>query len=210
MKPEIAAPFSVTGNRNGKIQWLKAKFSISVFFLSALLACSTAQAQVNVSINIGSQALWGPVGYDYVEYYYMPEVDVFYYVPTHQFIYWNGSRQVFVSSLPPSYHVNLYSTYKVVVNEPKPYLNRTMYVEKYVQYKHGGPKQVMIRDSDDQRYYVIKGHPKYAKGNAKGDNSNKSFDKGSKQSKPQKAESGNKNKPEKPSKQNEGHKGKGH
>ncbi|CAN5453808.1 hypothetical protein BH10BAC1_BH10BAC1_09340 [soil metagenome] len=140
------------------------KFSISIFiFLVAGLFTNQAKAQVNVNINISSQALWGPVGYDYVEYYYLPEPDVFYYVATGQFIYWSGGQQFFVYSLPSSYTVNLYSTYKVVVNTSKPYKNHGYYVSHYAKYKHGGYKQGNIRDSDDEKYYKVKGHPKYGK-----------------------------------------------
>lgn len=35
-----------------------------------------AQIRINANINIGNQPLWGPVGYDYVDYYYMPDIDV--------------------------------------------------------------------------------------------------------------------------------------
>lgn len=146
---------------------LRKKISAILFLFASLFAFNAAQAQVSVNINIGSQALWGPVGYNYVEYYYIPEADVFYYVPTRQFIYWSGNRHIFVSTLPSSFHVNLFSTYKVVVNKPKPYLNHGYYVSNYAKYKHGGPKQMIIRDSDDSKYYVVKGHLKYKGGQMK-------------------------------------------
>jgi hypothetical protein len=38
-------------------------------------------AQLNVNVNIGSQPLWGPVGYEHVDYYYLPDIDSYYYVP---------------------------------------------------------------------------------------------------------------------------------
>ncbi len=143
------------------------------FCLAGSFADSPVQAQVSVNVNIGSQAVWGPVGYDYVEYYYLPEADVFYYVPTGQFIYWNGNQHYFVNSLPSHYSINLYNTYKVVVNEPKPYLQHNVYVTKYKKYKKGGPKQIVIRDSNDERYYKVKGHPHHgkSKGNGNGNQS---------------------------------------
>jgi hypothetical protein len=143
-------------------------FLYLLIFCTSIFASNPAKAQVNVSLNISSQALWGPVGYDHVEYYYLPEVDAFYYVPTGEFIYWNGNTQVNVYSLPVSFRVNLYNTYKVVVNSPRPYLQHKMYQSKYGKYKHGGPKQKNIRDSDDARYYSVKGHPKHGGGNNKG------------------------------------------
>jgi len=143
------------------------KIWIALFVIVVNFNTNKVQAQVNVNVNIGSQAVWGPVGYDYVEYYYLPEADVFYYVPTHQFIYWNNGQQIFVNTLPASDNINLYSTYKVVVNKHKPYLNHGYYVSNYAKYKHKGSSQIIIRDSDDKRYFVVNGHPKHPHGNNK-------------------------------------------
>jgi hypothetical protein len=132
------------------------------------LSVSPSNAQVNVSINIGAQPLWGPVGYDVVEYYYLPDLQMYYYVPSHQFIYLNGSNWVFVNSLPARYHgYNLYSGYKVVINEPRPYLHFDAHKVKYAKYKGAKGKQVIIRDSRDPKYFVVKGHPGNAKGQYK-------------------------------------------
>ena len=143
-----------------------------VFFLIAAIALTTAsitssKAQVNVSINIGSQPLWGPVGYDAVEYYYLPDVQAYYYVPRHQFIYLSGGNWVFASNLPAAYRsYDLYSGYKVVINEPKPYLHFATHKVKYAKYKGWKGKQGVIRDSRDPKYYVVKGHPGNGGGNA--------------------------------------------
>ncbi len=113
-----------------------------------------AQIKLSLGLNIGTQPAWGPEGYDHAEYYYMPDIDAYYNVPQRQFIYMEGNRWITAGSLPPRYHnYNLYSGYKVVVNEPKPYLHADVYRNKYARYKGGrGPKQVVIRDSHDQRY----------------------------------------------------------
>ena len=138
------------------------------FILIQFFSLNAAKAQVNVNVNIGSQALWGPTGYDYVDYYYLPEADVYYYVPTAQFIYLNGDQWIFESSLPMSYHVDLFSTYVVVVNSPKPYLQHNIYFTKYGKFKHRGRNYIPIRDSDDERYFIVKGHPKHGEGNGNG------------------------------------------
>lgn len=134
---------------------MKKIFTLAVL-LSALAATAPAKAQVklNVNINIGSQPVWGPVGYDYVEYYYLPDIDVYYYVPERRFIYLEGNRWVFAASLPGRYRgFDIYTGYKVVINEPRPYLRADVYRVKYAPYKGGrGPKQVIIRDSHDNRY----------------------------------------------------------
>ncbi len=134
----------------------------SVFVLALFLACiglNPASAQVNVQVNIGAQPLWGPVGYDYVEYYYLPEYEVYYYVPSQRFVYLDGSNWVFVSALPSRFgRVNLYNSYKVVVNQPKAYRYFSDHKKKYKGYK-AKRGQVVIRDSNEPKYYVVKGHP---------------------------------------------------
>lgn len=129
----------------------------SIGVLAGIFLFQTGEAQVTV--NIVSQPLWGPVNYDYAEYYYLPEADVYYYVPTGEFIYYRGSEWVLVPYLPPTYTIDLFSTYKVVVNEPRPYLHHHVYSKKYAKYKTYHNKQIVIRDSRDEKYYKVKGHP---------------------------------------------------
>ena len=103
-------------------------------------ACMTMQqetnAQVSLTINTGSQPAWGPVGYDHVEYYYLPDADAYYYVPQQQYIYQESNQWVFARSLPPRLQwYNPYRGYKVVLNEPRPYLRHDVYKIKYKKYK---------------------------------------------------------------------------
>jgi hypothetical protein len=152
------------------------KRSIGIWLAASLLLLSTlgSKAQVNVNVNIGAQPLWGPTGYDVVEYYYLPDLQMYYYVPSHQFVYLNGSNWVHARSLPARYRgYDLYSGYKVVINEPKPYLHFTDHKVKYAGYKGAKGKQVVIRDSKEPKYYVVKGHPGNAKGHYKTKGGNK-------------------------------------
>ena len=144
----------------------------------ALAFANTSKAQINVSININSQPDWGPRGYDYVEYYYLPDIEAYYYVPRRQFVYLSNGRWVFVTSLPSRYRsYNLYSGYKVVINQSKPYLNFKTHKVTYAKYKGNNGRQVIIRNSNNPKYYVVKGHPKYNgggnNGNGKGNSSAK-------------------------------------
>src|ERR1700738_1791636 len=87
-----------------------------------LFNSATAQIRFRVNVNVGSQPPWRPAGYDYAEYYYLPDIETYYYVPTRQFIYLSGNNWVFSSSLPRRYsNYDLYSGYKVVVNRPNAY-----------------------------------------------------------------------------------------
>jgi len=149
----------------------KNQITMKKFFLILLVATGSiiskpATAQVSVNFNIGSQPTWGPVGYDYVDYYYLPDIETYYYVPKHQFVYLSNGRWIYSTSLPSRYRsYNLYSGYKVVINEPKPYLHYTTHKVTYAKYKGNNGKQVIIRNSNDPKYYVVKGHPKYNGGN---------------------------------------------
>ena len=123
---------------------MKKQLVVFGLILSSLMF--TAHAQVRVNINIGSQPEWGPVGYNHVDYYYMPDMDVYYYVPQRQFIYLQGNNWVFGASLPARYRdYDLYGCYKVVVNEPRPYLRNDYYRTRYGGYR-GRRGQVIIRD----------------------------------------------------------------
>jgi hypothetical protein len=139
-----------------------------LMIVSALIFISltSVKAQIGISVNLNLQPQWGPVNNDYVEYYYLPEYDIYYNAPQAQFVYMNGGNWVFTTNLPYRYrNVNLYRTYKVVINEPKPYLRHDYYQSHYKQYKNVHSKQVNIRDSRD---------PRYSRGNDRQDNSKNS------------------------------------
>jgi hypothetical protein len=143
---------------------MKKSISIIILFLSVFASQTTvAQVRRGFGINIGTQPLWGPEGYDRVDYYYMPDIDVFYNVPNRQYIYLEQGRWIFARALPSRYHnFDLYSGYKVVVNDYKPYRNAASYRMKYANYK-GNHDQKNIRNSNDLRYFENKDHPKHNK-----------------------------------------------
>ena len=120
---------------------------LTLLICIASLASFNSHAQVNVSINIGSQPNWGPTGYDRVNYYYLPDIETYYYVPRHQFIYLDGGRWVFTASLPARYRsYDLYRGYKVVINDPRPYMRHDVYRAKYVTYRENYDRQPLLRD----------------------------------------------------------------
>jgi hypothetical protein len=127
--------------------------------ITALFLANISNAQIN--INLGSQPVWGPTGYDYVEYYYLPDIEAYYYVPQHRYYYYNNGLWVHSTNLPSRYNnYDYYNSYKVVINEKEPWLNHKIYKQKYSSYK-GRHDQHLIRDSRDSKYYVIKDHPEH-------------------------------------------------
>ena len=128
-----------------------------IFCAAILISCLTyrsANAQIHISLglNIGSQPDWGPVGYDHAEYYYMPDIDAYYDVPNHQYVYYQNNAWIHGAALPPRYaNYDLYHGYKVVVNDRNPWEHAATYRTKYTQYK-GHHDQQVIRDSHDKKY----------------------------------------------------------
>lgn len=143
---------------------MKQVIIIAILFLTTAMVINIdAQVKVGVQINIGAQPVWGPVGYETVQYYYIPEIEAYYSVPKH--VFWYFDRGIWVKStmLPPRYaSFDLYRAYKVVINENRPWLRHDVYRVKYASFA-GRHDQVVIRDSHDPRYFVIKEHPEHAK-----------------------------------------------
>nr|WP_294907663.1 hypothetical protein [uncultured Lacibacter sp.] len=124
---------------------MKKTFFI-MLLIGSFITAEKANAQVN--INIGLQPAWGPVGYQYVDYYYLPDIETYYYVPSRQFIYLNNGRWIYSAGLPSRYRTyNLYNGYKVVINQPKPYLYHSSYKVKYAKYKGNNGRQASLKNS---------------------------------------------------------------
>jgi len=133
-----------------------------VLFSGSFLS-QTTFGQDSYKDNIASQPIWGPAGYNHVDYYYLPDIEMYYYIPRQKFIYMEKGRWLFRSSLPPSYkNYDMYNARKVVVNEPRPYLNHQDYRIKH-ESSDGPSNQQLIRDSHESRYFVNKDHPEHAK-----------------------------------------------
>jgi hypothetical protein len=138
-----------------------------------------------VTVNIGTPPMWGPVGYSNVQYYYLPDVEAYYDVPSAQFIYLNDGAWIRRSYLPVRYrNYNLYSGYKVVMtgyHGNKPYYKHAYYKHNYAK-GYRGPVQKNIgtkpsksniktkihSDSHVNKYT----HPGNSKNNGNGDAGN--------------------------------------
>jgi hypothetical protein len=114
---------------------------IGILFLLA----GVAQAQLSVQLNVGTPPQWGPAGYSDARYYYLPDVEAYYDVPSSQFIYHNGASWVRRPALPSRYrNYNLYSGYKVVMadyNGNAPYAHFKNHKKKYAKGYQGQPQK---------------------------------------------------------------------
>jgi hypothetical protein len=101
----------------------------------------SAEAQIAVNVNIGTPPQWGPVGYSDARYYYIPDVEAYYDVPSSMFIYLNNGVWVHRSYLPNRYrNYDLYRGYKVVMTDyhgNSPYSHFKEYKVKYAKGYHG-------------------------------------------------------------------------
>ena len=98
----------------------------------------SVKAQVNLTINLGAQPQWGPSGYNHAEYYYLPDIETYYYVPKRQFIYLNKGSWV-------------YTGYKVVFNSPRPYRAFKDHKVKYAKFKNYGGRQETLKNKGNSR-----------------------------------------------------------
>jgi hypothetical protein len=135
--------------------------------IGALLVCgsfvmaerSEAQVRFGINVNIGNQPAWRVPGYNYVQYYYLPEIETYYDVSRRQFIYMDNGRWIFSNSLPYRYRsYDLYGGYKVVVNRPNAYMqwesDRARYGNRHYNRNYNRyNRNDRDRDRDDRRRY---------------------------------------------------------
>ncbi len=141
---------------------MKNLLLLSALFLGSLMY-QTSFAQVSVRVNIGSQPIWGPVGYDYVDYYYLPEIETYYYVQRHKYVYMENGRWISKSYLPERHrNYDMYRGRKIVINEDRPYMHHNDFRDRYASPKENEYHQ-SIRDSRDERYFENKNHPEHSK-----------------------------------------------
>ncbi|MGQ7944256.1 hypothetical protein [Flavobacterium sp. WC2509] len=129
---------------------------IGLLFLGA----SSTQAQVSVNVNIGTPPPvvvasprvvigtppeWGPVGYDNMEYYYLPDIQVYYDIRLSQYIYFGNGSWIRSSRLPAYCRgYNLYNGYKVVLTDyhgNAPYVYFNAHKVKYYKGYKGAPQK---------------------------------------------------------------------
>lgn len=143
-----------------------------IVFGIVLFLAGTVQAQVQVNVNLGTPPQWGPVGYTNVQYYYIPDVEAYYDVPSARFIYLDGGNWVHRKYLPRQYRsYDLYNGYKVVMTDYRgnaPYTHFRDYKVKYAK-GYRGPSQKSIGHKPEKGYFKANNSPKgnYSK---KGDN----------------------------------------
>jgi len=122
--------------------------TIKLFIIALLFfAASSIKAQVSVNVNIGTPKVnvnigqppvWGPAGYDDVEYYYLPDIQVYYDIRLSQYIYFGNGQWIRSRSLPRyCRNYDLYNGYKVVLTDYHGHAPYTYYHNHKVKYYKG-------------------------------------------------------------------------
>lgn len=131
-------------------------------FVFGLLFIASTQAQVSVNVNLGTPPLWAPANPVPTQYYYLPDVDMYYDVPAQRFLYVKNGKWVRAERLPSRYSgYNLRNGKVVYLTD---YSGNTSYVfhnkhkVKYVGKKYQ-PRQMKTKQNNGNH----KGHKKHAK-----------------------------------------------
>jgi len=121
-------------------------FKIFLFAIALFLTIG-ANAQIAVTVNAYTPPMWGPAGYNDVQYYYLPDVYSYYDVPSSMFIYQNRGIWIHRKYLPARYrNYDLYNGYKVVLTDYRgntPYIYYNTHKQKYIK-GYRGPAQKNI------------------------------------------------------------------
>jgi len=134
------------------------KIITAIIFMTGTLM---AQMEANVNLNIATQPIWGPTGYDQADNYFIPDIEVYYNV-SQQVFYTNEEGNWTSSlSLPSRFgKYDLYKAHKVVMNDKSPWLNNDVNRERYYTLIKVHD-QKPIRDSRDSKYFVNANHPEH-------------------------------------------------
>ena len=130
-----------------------------IMLVTLLVTAFSTKAQVTVNVNIGPPPVWAPAAPAEVRYYYLPDIEVYYDVPAHNYIYLNGGKWCHSAALPSRYRgYDLYHGQTVYLNDYRgntPYTYYREHKEKYrgnsdwKRYKHDNGNHNGDREHED-------------------------------------------------------------
>lgn len=110
--------------------------AIKILIVALLIGFSTANAQVSVNVNIGAPPVWAPAPPAPTQYYYLPDIDVYYDVPAERYIYINNGVWIHSVNLPYRYRDYVYHNPRVVyLTDYRGNAPYTFHKTHYVKYK---------------------------------------------------------------------------
>ena len=112
--------------------------AISLMLLFSIIGPKKSMAQVSIGVNI-TMPFWAPAYDDveHVQYYYLPDIECYYDVWNHEFVYMEDGNWMFAAQLPPAYSWFDFNNCFVVVldrNVHQPWMHFHYYVSHYPKY----------------------------------------------------------------------------
>jgi hypothetical protein len=103
---------------------------LAILIGSGMLATPPASAQSHVSIGIHSG--------DHSDYYYLPDIDMYYYIPQRQYVYLENGHWIFSLHLPARHHdYDFEHGRRIYVKGSRPYLHHDVHYQQYRSYANG-------------------------------------------------------------------------
>lgn len=125
----------------------------AILILMVFTVVSQANAQFNVNVNLGTPPTWAPNTKVATQYYYLPEINSYYDVPSERFLYVSNGKWVKSKKLPKKYsNYNLRHGKVIYLTDYRgnaPYTYNKKHKQKYV-----------IVDSKSNRVILTKKKPK--------------------------------------------------
>lgn len=121
------------------------------FYIGILLfAITGTNAQVSADIHFGPPRWAPPSAPATVEYYYLPDLGVYYDVPAQRYIYMRNGAWIRAAALPPRYRgYDLYHSRPVYLTNYRGRTPYAYYKEHRVKYKGNGWKR---KDHDNGKH----------------------------------------------------------
>ena len=134
-------------------------------FVFGLLFVTSTQAQITVNLDIAKPPVWAPAKAVATQYYYLPDVDMYYDVPAERFIYVKNGKWVRAERLPVAYRgYDLKKGQVIYLTDYRgnsPYLFHKNHKVKYKGKKYKSAKKVYVSGKHDNGKH--KGHKKNGK-----------------------------------------------
>ena len=103
------------------------------------LITTSLSAQVSVNVNIGKPPIWAKTAPVEVQYYYLPDIEVYYDAPAQRYIYLNNGAWVRSAYLPKRHRgYDLYHSRPVYLTDYRGNQPYVLYKTHKVKYKGNG------------------------------------------------------------------------
>ena len=158
LTPQAHPKGIVLGSRQNAIQNLTIMKTLKYFIVCALMSTTYSFAQVSVNVNVGTPA-WGvPVTTE--RYYYIPDIETYYDIPSREYIYMHNGVWVRSVSVPVIYrNYDFHRGRKIVIhdyNGRAPYAYYNVHRVKYMP-AHGS-HTIYVKDKHHAKHAKSRGH----------------------------------------------------